>query len=200
VTRTTPFRAPKPAALLLCAVLCAGGAGGASAAPNGPIASAAPAAGLDGLWEGLMVFRPAEVEIEFAVEIARAADGRLVGTIDVPNQQLLFHPLDRVALDGRKGEFAFTWFVPHAQQNVSTTFTGALTGDGKSFAGTLVESDAPETSIPFSMKRLGDPGTPRKETKQGTLLPLSPAAPVELKEAFNRDAGKTRLVMLLSPT
>jgi hypothetical protein len=174
-------------------------AGGAGAAPNGPVAPAAPAAGLEGLWEGLIVYRPAELEVEFAVEIARAADGKLVGTIDIPNQQLQFHPLDRVALDGRKGELAFTWFVAHAQQNASVTFTGTLTGDGKSFAGTMVESDAPEASNPFTMQRLGDPGTPRKETKQGALLPLSPV-PAELKEAFNRDAGKTRLVMLLSPT
>lgn len=193
--RTTPSGAVKPAALLLGAALWAGAAG---AAPNGP-AAAPGGSGLEGLWEGVAIYQRAEVELEVTVEIGRAADGRLVGTADMPNQQIAFHPLDSATLEGNKGSFAFTWYFPHAEQNVTLTFTGTLAADGQSFTGELVESDDPQARRPFTMRRLGDPGMPRPQVRRGKLEPLSPAG-AELKEAFNRDAGKTRLVMLLSPT
>ena len=186
--RMKPSRAGATAALLLAMSLGAPGA----ARANGP------AAGLEGLWEGLMLYKPAEVEVEFTAELARAADGKLVGTIDLPNQHLVFYPLDRATLKGNTGTFAFTWRGPDMQSPASVTFTGTLSPDGKRFSGEVVESDVPGARVPFSMIRVADAGTPRKEARQAKLVVS--AAGAELKESFNRDAGKTRLVMLLSPT
>jgi hypothetical protein len=178
------WRAGAPAILVLCAALAAG---------------PARAAGLEGLWEGLMVYQPAEVEVEFTVELARAADGRLVGTIDVPNQRLAFYPLDSATQEGERGTFAFSWKAPHATERATITYSGTLAEGGKRFAGEVVESDAPDTRVPFSMTRLGDPGTPRKEPREVPVRNLSPNG-AELKDVFNADAGKTRLLLLLSPT
>jgi hypothetical protein len=179
-----PRRAGLPAAFLLCTY--------AAAVP-------ARAAKLEGLWEGTMMFEPAVLEVEFTVEVAPAADGRLVGTVDLPAQQLAFHPLEKAASDGDQVSFSFTWWVPHAKINATTWFTATVAPDGKTASGYVVESDAPEVKVPFSMTRLGDAGTPRKPAPEAKLHLLSPAG-AELKEAFNRDAGRTRLLMLLSPT
>ncbi len=173
-----------PAAVVLCAVF--------GAVP-------AAATGLEGLWEGLMVFKRGELEVEFVLELAPAADGRLVGTIDVPNQHLLYHPVDRATLDGDRGAFAFTWLTPDSKVSATVAFSGTLSPDGRRLDGVVEESDAPGVRSPFSMRRVGDAGAPRRTPPAPALRALSPAG-AELREAFNGDAGKTRLVMLLSPT
>jgi hypothetical protein len=168
-------------------------------------AGPAAAAGLEGLWEGLMVFKRGELEVEFVLELARAADAadagdrRLVGTIDLPNQHLLYHPVDRATLDGDQGAFAFTWLTPDSKVHATVAFSGTLSPDGQRFDGLVEESDAPGVRSPFSMTRVGDAGTPRRTPPAPALRPLSPAG-AELREAFNADAGKTRLLLLLSPT
>lgn len=159
----------------------------------------AAAAGLEGLWDGLMIFTRGEAEVEFTLEVARATDGKLVGTIDIPSQHLHYRQLDAVTLAGDQGAFSFTWMLPGVPSNTSVSFSGMLSTDGQRFDGVVVESDAPGVSSPFRMKRLGEPGAPRKELRPAAVRPLSPAG-AELKEAFNADAGKTRLVLLLSPT
>jgi hypothetical protein len=177
-------------ALLGCPGSIAGAAG--AAAPAAP-----PAANVEGLWQGTLVYKKAELEADVLVELARDAKGKWVGTIDVPNQQMKFHPLDNIRVDGSAVYFEFNRFAQKAQVMVETPFTGTVAADGATITGDFYEGKT--NHVPLVLKRLGGAGTERPEPRLAEVHPLA-ADGAELRALFNRDAGKVRLVLLLSPT
>ena len=80
---------------------------------------------------------------------------------------------------------------------VETPFTGKLAAGGATMSGDFFEGG--RNHVPLVLRRIGDAGSPRQEPPLAPVTTLS-AGSEELKAAFNRDAGKVRLVLLLSPT
>jgi hypothetical protein len=169
---------------------------------NLPVREIVPPARLEGLWEGVILYDPAQVELETTIEIARDAQANLVGTIDLLTHQMKYHPLRDFRLDGRKAAFTFYRNSERRGPNSPFTFEGEISPDGRVLEGMFTGFYNEEKGIdrvPFRFERIGEPGDERPEPVQPALLTLSPAGG-ELREAFNRDAGSIRLVMLLSPT
>ncbi len=155
---------------------------------------------LAGFWEGVILYQPAEIELEFAVEIAPDAGGRLVGTIDLPTQRMRHHPLSVVAQDGTRVHLQFRRDSEARGADAPFDFNGELAAAGGTLTGTFIGFyHGGENQFPFRLERRGEPGMERPEPPAPPLHALSPAGD-ELIAAFNRDAGAVRLVMLLSPT
>lgn len=183
-----PERNLTRAALALSAILAATPAAGAGEVSESPTA--------EGLWQGLILVEPAVVEVEFGVELARAADGRWVGTYDDPDRDLRHEVLDEVAVAGRRVELAYTFEIPGSDQVIPYRWTGELADDGATISGELVEGEAPP--VVFVLHRLGPPGMERPEPPEVPVVSISSGA-AALHEAFNRDHDRVRLLMLLSP-
>lgn len=154
------------------------------------------AADVEGLWQGTLMYKRAELEVDVFVELARDAQGRWVGTMDVPNQAMQFHPLENVRVNGSEIYFDFNR-SKETGAAVETPVTGTVSADGTTITGDFHEGR--KDHIPFTLKRIGRAGDDRPQPRKPELLSLSGSG-AELREAFNRDAGKARLVMLLSPT
>lgn len=162
------------------------------------VPAVAPAATPEGLWEGALLLKPGELEVEVVVELARDAAGRLVGTISLPWSDIPMAPLQEVKADGSSISFAFTRFSQRANMEVRSTFDGTLSADGKTIRGELLEGGKNKYSC--VLERTGEAGDERPQpAASAPVLTLSDAGG-ELKEAFNRDADKVRLVFLISPT
>jgi len=151
----------------------------------------------EGLWEGTLVYKPGEMEVDVVVELARAAGGKWVGTIDVPNQNMKFFPLVNIRAEGDSVSWQLNRFSDKADVMVETPFTGKIAAGGATMSGDFFEGG--RNHVQLVLRRIGDAGSPRQEPPQAPLTLLSENS-AELKAAFNRDAGKVRLVMLLSPT
>jgi pimeloyl-ACP methyl ester carboxylesterase len=174
-----------------------GGSEHPSEAGAGAGAGSDAAAPAEGLWEGTLVYKPGEMEVDVAVELARDAGGKWVGTIDVPNQNMKFFPLVNIRADGDHVSWQLNRFSDKADVVVETPFTGKVAADGGTMSGDFFEGG--RNHVPLVLRRVGEAGSPRQEPPLAPLTLLSEGAG-ELKTAFNRDAGKARLVLLLSPT
>lgn len=173
-----------------------------AAAPAAPAAApAAPAAptpppSFTGLWQGLIVYRHAESEFDLAVDIFRDAGGALAGTLDLPSERIRDRPLRHIVVDGRRLSMEFLNDSEVRGPNAVFRLEGELAADGASLRGTFVEAGG---RMPFFLARKGEPGIERPPEVRSPVTALS-ARGDELKAAFNRDAGRVRLVLLLSPT
>lgn len=157
-------------------------------------------ADVEGLWQGRVIFARAQQEVDMTVELARTPAGEWVGTIDVPNQRLRFHPLEGIRVAERAAgvevELQFNRDTEHGGR-AEYTLRGTLSADGTGIEGSVTGADRP--AHPFTLEKLGPPGMPRPEPVEMPVHDLSPGSR-ELAEVFDRDRGRTRLVLLLSPT
>lgn len=140
---------------------------------------------VEGTWAGVIVYAPAELEVEIAVELSRDAKGALAGSIDVPTKPIVGEPLADIFFDGTR----ISWEL--RRQTGNFLFDGTLSADGREISGRCF--DRGET-YNFSLERsdpAAQPVTPAIHTLSATGA--------ELKERFNAAVGSVRLVMLLSP-
>lgn len=140
--------------------------------------------GLAGHWEGMIDVRPGEFEVDMKLDIAKGADGALSGHLSYPNQGSKEYALDAVKID--EGSFLIT---STDEQGTVSIFQGQFDG-GDVLKGELTEGGR---KAPFELHRT-DPAA-RKPAALQTLAPDG----AELKNLFNQDQDKVRVVMVLSP-
>lgn len=157
---------------------------------------------LEGLWEGVILYDPAQIELETTLEIARDAKGGLVGTIDLPSQRMKYHPLRDFRTDGSKVAFTFYRDSEKRGPNSPFVFEGTLSPDGRILEGIFTgfyNEEKGNDRVPFRFERTGEAGDERAEPVKPALSTLSPSGE-ELREAINRDADAVRILILISPT
>lgn len=151
---------------------------------------------LSGLWQGTIVYQPAELELEATLELGLDSRGRLVGTVDIPSQDIHFLPLSEVEVEDGRFRIVFRWPSERRGTDAPYVFVGEFPEGEEDLTGTFVEGDVRK---PFRFQHLGPPGTPRPEVNAPPLHDLSTDL-AELRRAFNEDEDRVRLVLLLSPT
>ncbi len=157
---------------------------------------------LDGLWQGTILYDPAQVELETTVEIAADPQGKLVGSIDLPSQRMQYHPLKDVRQDGSRISFTFYRDSEKRGPDSPFVFDGTISQDGRVLEGIFTgfyNEEKGDDRAPFRFERIGEAGDDRPEAVKPPLHTLTGSGD-ELREAFNRDAGGVRLILLLSPT
>jgi len=154
------------------------------------LAAAAPAApqpSFNGQWAGVIQVRPAELEIEFKLDIHPGPNGAPVGKISFPSQNVDSHALESLEINGKS-----ITFVYKDEHDVSN-FSGDLLPDGFTISGNLREQ---ENVYPFSLER--KPAN-LEDHPRPALRTLS-AAGEELKALFNQDRDDVRLLLVVSPS
>jgi pimeloyl-ACP methyl ester carboxylesterase len=164
-----------------------------AAPPSPPPASTA---GAEGLWEGEIFIQRGWLEIEMMVELMAGGAAGWVGNADLPTQGLRYAPLSRVAVDGPKVSFEIHRPAEGAAEALDVRFEGALAEDGRTISGQLQEEGK---TYDFALQRIGEAGIERPVPVHPELRLLADRGE-ELKELFNREKDKLRLVLLLSPT
>lgn len=142
----------------------------------------------EGAWKGVIVYVAAEQEVEIAVELFLDARGVPGGLIDIPTKPIEHEPLSNVRFEGNR----VSWEL--RRQTGTFLYDGTLAADRNEISGRYFERGK---TFDFSLKR-SDPAAKEPPAVHPTLHTLS-ATGAELKERFNADAGKVRLVLLLSP-
>lgn len=143
----------------------------------------------EGHWSGWMMVRPGSSEIDMAVSLERSEDGVWGGTLSLPIFGVLGVPLGKIETDGADVLFQYTYSVGTA------TFEGKVSEDGDRLEGGLTERGR-TVPVVFERQEAALAGYPWPEEAEVTELDGVAA----LQAAFNEDQGKTRVVILLSPT
>jgi hypothetical protein len=161
-----------------------------------------PPARIDGLWSGIILYDPAQVELETTVEIALDAQGKPGGTIDIPSQRMQYHPLRDFKVDGRKVSFTFYRSSERRGPSSPFVFDGEVSADGRVMEGIFTgfyNEEKGTDRVPFRFERIGEAGDELPEPARLPLFSLSPSG-AELRDAFNRHADAVRILILISPT
>lgn len=153
--------------------------------------------GFAGLYHGWIVYRQGGAELEIVVELAPGPDGALVGVVDMPYyDDLTNKPLENIRVDGREIAFEYRHYSEVRGPDARYAFEAELSPDGRRLSGVFLEQRG---SVPFELRRIGDPGDPRPRYEEQPLDDLGDAGD-ELRAAFNARRDEARLVLLLSPT
>jgi pimeloyl-ACP methyl ester carboxylesterase len=167
-----------------------------AAVPPAKPTPASSAASAEGLWEGEIFIQRGWLEIEMMVELMAGGAAGWAGNADLPTQGLQYVPLSRVSVDGTKVSFEIHRPAEGAAKALDVRFEGALAEDGRTISGQILEEGK---TYEFALQRIGEAGSERPVPVHPELRPLADRGE-ELKELFNREKDKLRLVLLLSPT
>jgi hypothetical protein len=155
------------------------GTPGSTPAVSGP--------GFAGHWEGAIIRTLGKDETDLALDLAPPQQGGAwTGKITVLLIGVRDRPLHKVVVDGS------SLTVEDVDEHGHRVFQGKLSADGNRITG---EYKRDERSTPFELDRR----TSFRAPAESALTDLSPDAK-ELKQLFDQDKDKVRLVLLLSPT
>ena len=138
-----------------------------------------------GRWVGPIVVEKGSAEVDVVVDLERGDDGTWSGAMAVPVQGVESKPVTGVSVE----ENRVSWVYEDASG--VAVLSGAV--DGDTMSGSDLEQGQ---NFPFELRRVGPPGHPVCPSVELTDL----AGLDDLRAAFNRDAGKTRLLMVLAPS
>lgn len=158
-----------------------------TATPAPPPGHTASSAGFAGHWDGSIIRTLGRDETDFTLDLEPPRQGGgWTGKMSVLLAGVKDRPLDKVVVDGATITFE------EAVENGRRIFKGKLSEDGSRIVGEYTRG---ETSFPFELERRTSHRTP----SESELIDLSPDAK-ELKQLFNEEKDKVRLILLLSPT
>lgn len=143
---------------------------------------------IEGSWEGAVIYVPAELEVEIYLDFFLDSRGLLAGLIDIPTKPIEDEPVANLRVDGSR----VSWEL--LRDSGTFPYEGTLSADGQEIRGRSVDRGK---TVDFWLKRR-DPAAPERVRAEPPLHTLSATA-AELRERFNADAGRVRLVLLLSP-
>ena len=139
-----------------------------------------------GLWEGEILVRPGEYEIDLQLTLEPCGQGSLCGHLALPTQDQSSLEVKDLKIQGNTLSF-------RTQDNQGTVsdFHATASQDLQTLEGVVTEG---QREAPFTLSRIaGRPSSPPAEVKELANL-------AELRDAFNQSGDKTRLVLILSPT
>lgn len=162
----------------------------AAAALALPGAAASAASAFAGSWTGAIESKPNKIHVDVTIDLLSDPRGGLRGYIDEPDQGFKGHPLEDVEAQGSRLAFV-------SKDEADTgVFKGEMANDGATITGSLVEAGRTyEVTLTRTKELRFWPGE-----QQPPALHVLERGAAELKEQFNRDAGKVRLLLLLSPS
>ena len=142
---------------------------------------------LEGHWEGVIVLRPGEFEVDMKLDLVRAADGSLTGHLSYPYQGPKEYGLDTVQADDNNVLITST-----DEQGTVSVFQGRALDGGKMIQGDLTEGGR---KAPFELRRMDYVPARRLPAVES----LSPEGS-ELKALFSQEQEKVRVLMILAPS
>lgn len=150
----------------------------------------------EGLWEGEIFIQRGWLEVELLVELFQGGPAGWAGNADLPTQGLQFVPLSTISVEKPRISFEIHRPAEGGVAAVDVRFEGELSADGRTLAGKFLEEGK---TFDFALRRIGEAGIDRPAPAAPELRMLSDRGE-ELRELFNREQDKLRLVLLLSPT
>lgn len=144
---------------------------------------------IEGRWVGAILFEEGRIELDMVARIDRGDDGGWSAAIDMPLVGVENRPVDSIEVAGA----AVTLRFDLGDDGDERVLEGRLDSEGDTLTGTFTQGSR---SSPVYLERRAAPSGPAPAVEVTELPPGLEG----LREQFERDRGRVRLLLLLSPS